>query len=1225
MKISDLAFTTPTDTTFHSLTSLVRVEDVTLSVVSEETPDDPGTIEERFQAICKRSPERLALLDEKNTMTFSELNRFSAAIAGFILGKELPLESPVAVMCSRSRLFVASFLGIIRANAVYVPLDPMLPLKRREMILNDCKANMLITDSRFAGDAERLTLTCPELRWLLSPDVDHFEDAIEKPGELMSIELWNHVTDDAADGSWKSFFDGQPLSAKVVNELATNLYEKTKSRLGKESRVLDIGSGAGSVARMLMSHCRQYTSVDLSRKELGRVENMAMDFTSLGVATHQIEALDIHLLSLEGYDLVVLNSVIENFPGYNYLRRVLDHAVAILGDGGLLFVGSVWDMEKKSLFFSDLEKHGRATGDYSGMVRLDQGDELFVPKSFFEEWAASCSCSVDVSFTPPRIESPELRDYRFDVMIRKRLNHKKTSPAVPVTRNGVDLKDGHGFAFAHPTQSTESCRMGKAPACPSETDILKTRYGSSSLPFATAGEKIGFPPLSPDSAVYMIYTSGTTGKPKGVVIPQEGLLNLFNGLNTMVYGKANPLNIALLASFSFDASMQQITAALLGGHSLHIVPDRVKTDPQALYHFLETRAIDVCDGTPSLFSLLIDYCLDQDRACPVNTFILGGEMLKSELLIRYFSMEGHGSCKVFNAYGPTECSVDATLYEFNLSNHDVYGVPPIGYALPHTEITVRGKNHDILPEGLPGELWIRGRGLARGYFGDKALTNSRFVMAEGKRWYRTGDMGRSTKNHLFFFNGRDDHQVKVGGFRVEIGEIEAVLNGCPLVKNAVVTADDFSGNGVNTLACFFVPNGKPELSRIRDHLRRNLPAYAVPTHYVTMTSLPLTANGKIDYHSLPSPIERTDCTGDEAQRPLHGPIEKQIAELWERLLGRKIESADSDFFELGGHSILGVRLISLMEKKFGKRLSLSHLFKATTISSQAELVEKSLSDDHTHSPLIPFSTQGSGPPVFLFHPVGGHAFRYQPLAKILADRYPVYGVEAPGIHNDSPWLLSVEEMADMYLSEMKTRFPGTPFIFAGWSFGGLVAFEAARQFEQRGGQVKGVILLDTVADNRMAKELVKKDEAAMLVTLFSETIPVTEMDFRSKTGDERLDYLIDLGVRHGMLPTGFGVTKMRRLLQIYHGNALAAARYSPAKSKGKALLIRPSEPLASAMNIPDEPLQGWKSLFEKGMTLNWITGNHESMMMEHSAKKVADCIYTYLDEMDKSDGEDHEN
>lgn len=1191
MKISDIVF--PISTDIKTYPSPGMLQDIVINTAQEKALNDPSSIEEGFRAVCLRYPERIALADDKNTMTFSELDRYSAAIAGFILEKELPPESPVGVMCSRSWLFVASFLGIIRSNAVYVPLDPLLPLKRREIILIDCKARFLITDSRFAGDAGRLEYACPELTWLLCPDVESFEDAIEKPGELMSIELWNHVTSEVADGSWKSFFDDQPLSVSVLTELAANLYEKTKSRLGLKSRVLDIGSGAGKVAQTLMAHCQQYTSIDLSRQELGRVEKIALEFKHLGVDTHQMEALDINLLSLKEYDLVVLNSVIENFPGYNYLRRVLDRAIEILRDEGILFVGSVWDMEKKSLFIADLKQNGEITGNFSGMVRLEQGDELFVPKSFFMEWASTCSKTVEVNFSRPKIDSRELCSYRFDVIIRKNKEIKKEPREIPITR-----------------------------------------YGSSALSISAAHEKeeSDFPPLSLTSAVYMIYTSGTTGKPKGVVIEQEGLLNLYDGLNRLVYGRPGDdndekLQLAQLASFSFDASLQQITAALLGGHSLHIVPDTIKTDPRALHHFLETRAIDLCDGTPSLFSLLTDFYLDEKLVCPVDTFILGGEVLSSDLLAQYFSIEGHKACRIFNAYGPSECSVDATIYEFNRSNHKDYGLPPIGYALPNTEITVRGKKHEILPEGMPGELWIRGKGVAREYFGDDVLTDSRFVMSGGARWYRTGDIGRFVKDHLFFFNGRDDHQVKVGGFRVEIGEIETVLNACPLVDRAVVTADDFSGNGVKTLACFFVPAGQLDLPRIKEYLQGHLPAYAIPTHYVTMTCLPLTSNGKIDYYSLPSPVKIVDSLGAQKTRPLSGPIEEQIAGLWESLLGRKIESAESDFFELGGHSILGVRLISLMEKSFGKRLSLSHLFKATTIEAQAKLIDSSLADHCEYTPLIPFSTKGTAPPIFLFHPVGGHALSYRPLANILADRYPVYGVEAPGIHSDSPWLLSVEEMADMYLAQIIKEFPGRPVIFAGWSFGGLVAYEAVRKFELQGGKVKGLILLDTVVDNRMAREMIQKDEAAMLAKLFSETLPVTETSLRKKTGDERLNYLIALGVKNGMLPTGFGLKKMRRMLQIYHGNALAAARYSPVKSKGKALLIRPSEIFASAMNMPDDPMQGWESLLVGGIELNWMKGNHKSMMMEHSAQELAGFIYRYLDQTGWDDcfGENNES
>jgi len=280
---------------------------------TSETARDPRSLEERFLEVVRARGGQTAVADTCGSMTYEELEAGSAAIARFILARELAPGTPIGVMCGRNRLFVEAALGIVRAGAVYVPLDPSLPFARRQQMLRNCAAPLLITDAARAGEARRLQYACPALTELLCPNVGEFDSVIEKPGDLMSLELWDHVTAEVTDGSWKSYFDGQPLDATLLEALAANLLNKTDLALaGGQGRVLDIGSGAGVVARALISRCAHYTAVDLSRRELERLEAFALEIGAQ-VETHQMEAIDIHLLA-GGYDLITLNSVTENFP-----------------------------------------------------------------------------------------------------------------------------------------------------------------------------------------------------------------------------------------------------------------------------------------------------------------------------------------------------------------------------------------------------------------------------------------------------------------------------------------------------------------------------------------------------------------------------------------------------------------------------------------------------------------------------------------------------------------------------------------------------------------------------------------------------------------------------------------------------------------------------------------------------------------------------------------------
>ena len=1138
----------------------------------------------RLAEVCAERPAAAAVVDANGTLSYAELDALSSAIARFIIERGWPAETRVAVMCGRNRYFIAAAVGILRAGAVYVPLDPALPLQRRSIMLDNCGARLLLTDTANVGDAGRLHYACPALSELLCLDVPNFAAAIEQAGDLMSLELWRHVTADTADGSWKSCFDGQPFSETLLQELADNLIAKTRPLSGDDCRILDIGSGAGRVARAQLARCAHYTAVDLSRQELDRIEALAAT-GQVPVDTHQMEAIDIHLLPAAAYDLVTINSVIENFPGYNYLQRVLDRALERLAPGGHLFLGCVWDLDRRAAMLDALRQHAGQTGDSSGLVRLESGHELFVPQAFFTDWARCCGADVSIDFSVPQISAGELSDYRFDVLIRKQAT--RTLPDVALDA----------------------------------TALRKNRFGTADLKIDPQAHWPA-PAFGPEHAAYIIYTSGSTGAPKGVVIEHGSLLNLGQALLDVIYTprwgdwRQRPVAIALLASFSFDASLQQMIAALLGGHTLHPVDDETRKDPAALHAFLSGRHIELCDGTPSLFSLLTDYWIDHGQCSSVSTFILGGEALRGELLARFYGLPGHAAVRLFNAYGPTECCVDATLFAVTAAQHRDYANPPIGQPLNGTVIRICDKAGNPLPDGIPGEIWIGGRGLARGYHNDAAQTAARFIETDGRRWYRSGDIGLRQSDGLLFFTGREDDQVKIGGYRIEIGEVEALLSQAPTVRQAAVQAGDFGGNGVTTLAAYVVTDAGFDASALRAYLHNHLAPYAIPSHFIAMSRLPMTASGKVDRRNLPTPS--TSRRQRQDKRALCGEIEEKLGTLWSQLLGITVDDAAADFFELGGHSVLGIRLISLIEKTFGRRLSLSVLFRTPTIAGLANALNQALSADTAWTPVIPLAEGGAGPTILLFHPVGGSVFCYRPLPARLAAQHPVLAVEAPGFSTDWPQMPTVEEMARGYLPAIRAALSAhagadlPPLIFAGWSFGGLVAYEAARQYRALGGHIAGLVLIDSVADNRVARALIQQDEAAMLTVLFSEHLPVCEDDFRSRFGDDRLDFLIRIGTEQGMLPSGFSPTQMRRLLQTYHNNALAAARYEAPSMPDRALLIAPQQTSGSALTLPDDPLQGWGSRLTGGVELKWVTGSHETMLMETQVDGVANAILDYL-------------
>ena len=1163
MKISDFSFKTaqPEQRDFTATTG----------------ENDTRSLEQRFSEVVRCYPERPAFSDGKGFITFAQLDKFSAKIARFILDLNGSAEMPVAVLCQRNRLFLSAALAILRTGAVYVPLDPSLPLKRRREMLNNCKAPLLLTEASLSADAGRLQCECPHLEHILALDVDLFDEAIEKPGDLMSLELWSHVTSAQADGSWKSLFSGDYLAAESLESMAENLVKKNRTNLNKTSRVLDIGSGAGTVAKAIIGRCGHYTAIDLARHDLDRVEALGQDFSETKIATHQFEAIDIHLLPAENYDLITMNSVIENFPGYNYLRRVLDHAVKLLRRDGVIFLGCVWNLHQKEELRDALHSYGDKHGDWSGLIRLEQGQELFIPKQFFLDWAMNCGFEVELDFSTPEISETELSCFRFDVSIRYK-NRVKITPAVATK---------------------------------------KTRHALAALTKA----QFSVPAIAAKNAAYIIYTSGSSGAPKGVVIEHGNLLHLNDALKETIYQPQwgnDPISIALVASFSFDASIQQIVPALCEGHTLHIVPDQTRRDPQALHNFLEENRIVLCDGTPSLFSLLLDYWSEHNIASSVATFVIGGELLHRGLITQFFALEGHEHHRIFNVYGPTECTVDTTAYLITNTNKNDYDSPPIGKALKNIDISIRDSNGTPFPDNIPGEIWIAGAGVGRGYLHDEELTITRFIQKDNRRWYLSGDVGRRLHGGNISYVNRLDQQVKIRGYRIEPGEVEAVLHQCPLLSDAIVVASDLTASNDLELVAYVVPKGDFDKNTLKTYLFAMLPAHAVPAHFVVMDRLTYTSSGKAERNNLPAPIRQKSA--ERIKRLLHGSVEQRLAAIWSQLLGTTIDDSLSDFFDLGGHSVMAVRLVSLIEQEFGQRIPLTLLFTAPTIKDLAEVLNDSRENNSSYTPVIPLLTSGSGEPIILFHPVGGNVLCYKPLAQYLAGNHPIYAVEAPGGETDWPELLTVEAMASSYFTAIKEAVGPGPYILIGWSFGGLIAFETARHCLQEGHYVKALVLLDAIADTSIALNFIRRDEADMLTHLLQEQFPVDADKIRLRTGDERLDYLIELGIKHEVLPSGFDRIRMRRLLQTYHINALATSRYKPVRSPLKALLVRPEKLSLSTLNVPDDPLQGWGTILANGVDCQWVKGNHESMLMEHTAPELAMVITTYLQTLEDNVG-----
>ncbi len=441
----------------------------------------------------------------------------------------------------------------------------------------------------------------------------------------------------------------------------------------------------------------------------------------------------------------------------------------------------------------------------------------------------------------------------------------------------------------------------------------------------------------PEDFAYVIYTSGSTGTPKGVMVDHRSVVNLVAGLSEAVYREyGDALNIALLAPYVFDASVQQIFSSLLLGHCLFLVPEETRMDGKSLVEYYERNLIDISDGTPSHINILLNTDVPFDGRIKAKHFIIGGEALSYNVAKGFLERFSGSRPIITNVYGPTECCVDSTSYRIEYDNLDELDIIPIGRPMANKRIYILGKNLELMPLGVTGELYISGEGIGNGYINDRNLTLERFftdAFLPGSRMYRTGDMGRWLPDGNIEYLGRLDCQVKIRGFRIELGEIEKSLSTYPKVKDVVVLDRD-STDGTKYLCAYLMMDETMSVEDIRKHLSSYVPEYMIPSYFIRIEKMPYTVSGKVDRKALPD-TNGLLSAGTEYAEP-KTEIEIRLVDIWKDILGIRRIGIYDDFFELGGHSLKATMLISRVHKAFNVSISLRSVFQYRTVEKLAE-------------------------------------------------------------------------------------------------------------------------------------------------------------------------------------------------------------------------------------------------------------------------------------------------
>ena len=438
-----------------------------------------------------------------------------------------------------------------------------------------------------------------------------------------------------------------------------------------------------------------------------------------------------------------------------------------------------------------------------------------------------------------------------------------------------------------------------------------------------------------ENLAYVIYTSGTTGKPKGTLLQHKGAINLAQ-VQKKAFNISNKCNIFQFASLSFDAFVWETLMALLNGASLNLASQEIITSGEDLVKAFIGLEITTVTLPPSVLSIIPSEYAQNDSLSKLETIIVAGEKCSSELTKKWAKNR-----KFINAYGPTETTVCASMF-FCDPNCQIS--PPIGKAIDNFKLYILDRNLNPVPVGIPGELYIAGVGLSRGYHNKPDLTAEKFIPNPfsdeiGSRMYATGDLVKYLNNGNIQFIGRIDSQVKLRGFRIEIGEIVSVISRYPTINEVIVIVRE-DKPGIKQLVAYFTTNSesKLDIGQLRSFIRKELPDYMVPTAYVTLEKFPLTLNKKIDYRALPKPTSIDKVNKTKFVEP-RNETEKIIAEIGKELLDIEQMGIYDNFFELGGHSLLATQFISKLKSAFNKEISLKVLFEKPTIAELAEIIK----------------------------------------------------------------------------------------------------------------------------------------------------------------------------------------------------------------------------------------------------------------------------------------------
>tara|TARA_R110002096_G_scaffold68159_5_gene164802 strand:- start:39240 stop:43250 length:4011 start_codon:yes stop_codon:yes gene_type:complete len=710
--------------------------------------------------------------------------------------------------------------------------------------------------------------------------------------------------------------------------------------------------------------------------------------------------------------------------------------------------------------------------------------------------------------------------------------------------------------------------------------------------------------LNQDSVAYILYTSGTTGKPKGVPITNKNLVNLLFSI-ARESGITEQDRFLAITTISFDIAGVELFLPLLNGASIVMADSETARNGELLLKLIETKQISIVQATPTTWKMLLES--NWKQPLKIKAFC-GGEALTYDLAQRILS-----KCdKLWNMYGPTETTIYSIIKEIKSDDTLI----TIGKPIANTQLYILNSNGQLAPPGVIGEIVIAGDGIGLGYLNRPDLSSEKFIKNpfypdSNSIIYRTGDLGKLLPTNEILCLGRLDQQIKVRGYRIEPEEIEKTLVKINDICEAVVLAHN------DSLIAFVKPLEykkitNEQISAWKTYLADELPSYFVPNQIKIIKELPTTPNGKLDRQALLN-YEYIQIDSSDFTKP-QNDSEKLVAEIWKKYLHSDSIDIRSNFFELGGNSLIAIQVMNQLEKEIGERLPLSSLFEYSTIKEFSLLLNKK-DKTETWSSLVPIKPKGNKTPIYIVHGAGMEVLIFKELADNLDVDQPVFGLQAKELFNTGERYDSIEKIASHYVETIINHNPEGPYAIAGYSLGGILAFEMARKFLKLGKKVTMVGLFDTVIEPHfyhntpLRKKLALRAYRYKRRFYFLKEMTKSWKNFKFHINQKK-KFMLTKNLETKNFNTDQDLLKHQEFLKTESIIQPIKSRYYITPLEIEVDLFRAEEKIGY---VDDSIFMRWKKFALKGLNIHKIPGNHDTILSSQHIKEVASVFQNILD------------